>query len=204
MAAPLPFSGQTIPDWLSALFALGALITAVIALVQTRRAARTAGHANELSADANRLAAKANQQSSEALRLQCEEQEVRILVRPRIVREVSRNTPDSVRVAVEIVNLSAFPVTIKAIWWSETDKTATVGDAVFRPMLTDPYTTLPARLPSRDAVVALLREISREDIETMRRWKTCVVNTACGLAFEGGGPEWTAAVQLLVDDPRFQ
>jgi hypothetical protein len=130
-------------DWANTVIALAGLFLAIVALVQTRRSNRTADEANTISRGANELSGQANRYAERALQLQEEEGKIRLAVNPRMLLVIGDGEDDKrPRPVVEVVNLSAFPVTITKIFW----KTASPDGRGFfwkNPALTAPFGQFP-------------------------------------------------------------
>ncbi len=184
---------QSMADWANTVIAILGLCAALIALHQSRHSNQTAKEANELSRAANGLAAK-------AIGMQEDESTVRIVVKPRLVCVIGEGEDSSPRPAVEVINLSVFPVTIEKICWKLSDNRWLFWK---NPTITNPFAELPARLPPREAFTALGTPTSFESLKDhLQTITSAVVFTACGEQIGGMTQEWQDEVRRMVDGEK--
>jgi hypothetical protein len=185
-------------DWANTVIAVAGLILAIIALFQTRRSNKAAAEANAISRGANELSGQANRYAEKALQLQEEEGKIRLVVKPRMLLLIGDSEDDKrPRPVVEVLNLSAFPVTITKIFW----KTASPdGKAFFwkNPTLNAPFGQFPARLPPREALTAMGTPTTFKSVEDLASITAAVACTACGEDFEGMTDQWKTEVARMV------
>lgn len=188
-------------DLANTVIALAGVLLAIIALFQTRRSNRTADEANTISRGANELSGNANRVAERALELQEEEGKVRLVVKPRMMILVGDDEDDDrrPRPVVEVVNLSAFPVTVTGIHW----KAAGAGEGKQsyywkNPTVANPFGQLPARLPPREALAAVGVPTSFKSLDDLASITAAVVYTACGEEFEGMTDQWREKVAKMV------
>ncbi|MCC6676400.1 MAG: hypothetical protein IT436_04590 [Phycisphaerales bacterium] len=195
-------------DWANTVIAVAGLFAAGIALWQTRRSNRAAAEANTISREANALAGKANDHAEQALKLQEEEGKIRLVVKPRMMMVVSEDgDPEDdrrPRPVVEVVNLSAFPVTITGIHWKATPNADGKKGSFYwkNPTITNPYGRLPARLPPREAMTALGIPTSFKSLDDLASITAAVAYTACGEEFEGMTDQWKTEVARMVAEGK--
>lgn len=188
-------------DWVNTVIALAGLFLAIIALVQTRRSNDAAKEANDISHSANDMAKEANSLAARALEMQENEGRVRLVVKPRMLCAIGDGEDSRPRPAVEVINLSAFPVTVTKICW----KTNRKEEAWFywkNPTITTPFNELPARLPPREALTALGIPTRFASIDDLQAITAAVVFTACGEQIEGMSEEWHGDVARIVEEAR--
>lgn len=194
-------------DWVNTIIGLVGLGAAGFALFQTRRSNKAAAEANNISRGANELAGQANRYAEKALQLQEEEGKIRLVVRPRMMAVVSQDGDESddrrPRPVVEVVNLSAFPVTITGIHWKAA---ASVGGKGFffwkNPTVANPFGQLPARLPPREALTALGSPTSFKSLEDLASITAAVAYTACGEEIAGMTDQWKLEVARILKEGK--
>jgi hypothetical protein len=185
--------------WGNGVIAVAGLCVAIMALLQTRRSNATAREANSISRGANDSATEANQLAAKALKMQEDEGRVRLVVKPRMLCVIGNGEDSRPRPSVEVINLSAFPVTITNIHW----KTSSDEKAWFywkNPTITSPFEELPARLPAREALTALGTPTSFRSLDDLRTVTAAVVFTASGEQIEGMTQQWQDEVARMVKD----
>lgn len=188
-------------DWANTSIAVAGLLIAVIALLQTRRSNAVAREANAISHGANAAATDANHLAARALEMQEDEGRVRLVVKPYMMCLLGDGEDPRPRPIVEVINLSAFPVTIGKIMW-RTDRTEKAWLYWKNPTITNPFGQLPARLPSRETLTALGSPTSFQSLDDLQAIKAAVVFTACGEQAEGMTHEWQVEVARLVGEAR--
>lgn len=195
-------------EWANTVIAVAGIFLAVIALLQTRRSNRAAAEANTISRGANELSGNANRVAERALQLQEEDGKVRLVVKPRIMMTVTVGEHDEddhkPRPVVEVVNLSAFPVTITGIHWKRVgDERDGKGFFYWKnPTITDPFGKLPARLPARESLTALGTPSTWKTVDDLASVSAAIVYTACGEQFEGMTDQWKQEVARMVGSGR--
>lgn len=196
----LILSDISIIAWLNTVIALLGLFVAVIALLMTRKANKSASEANDLSHDANSLATEANQYASRALQLQEDESAVRLIVKPQILLVVGLDDESEddrqPRPVVEVLNLSAFPVTIRAIHFKRNDDTYFYWK---NPDIANPFGKLPARLPAKESLTAVGNPTTFKSLEFFATVTAAVAYTSCGEQIEGMTDQWKEEVRRLLD-----
>lgn len=192
-------------DWANTVIALVGVFLAIIALLQTRRSNRTADEANTISRGANELSGNANRVAERALQLQEEEGKVRLVVKPRMMILVGDDEDDDrrPRPVVEVVNLSAFPVTVTGIHWkAENAKDGRHSFYWKNPTVANPFGQLPARLPPREALTAVGVPTSFKSLDDLASITAAVAYTACGEEFEGMTDQWKTTVAKMVAEGK--
>lgn len=192
-------------DWANTVIALVGVFLAIIALLQTRRSNRTADEANTISRGANELSGNANRVAERALQLQEEEGKVRLVVKPRMMILVGDDEDDDrrPRPVVEVVNLSAFPVTVTGIHWkAESAKDGRHSFYWKNPTVANPFGQLPARLPPREALTAVGVPASFKSLDDLASITAAVVYTACGEEIEGMTDQWKTTVAKMVAEGK--
>ncbi|MBL8759467.1 MAG: hypothetical protein JNK35_13685 [Phycisphaerae bacterium] len=192
-------------DWANTIIGLVGLGAAGFALLQTRRSNKAAAEANSISRGANELAGQANRYAERALQLQEEEGVVRLVVKPRMMILIGDDDDDDrrPRPVVEVVNLSAFPVTVTGIHW----KAAGAGEGKQsyywkNPTIANPFGKLPARLPPREALTAVGIPTAWKSVDDLASITAAVVYTACGEEFEGMTDQWKETVAKMVAEGK--
>lgn len=186
-------------DWATVVIAVAGLFLAIIALLQTRRSNEGAKEANSISRGANALATEANTFAARALEMQEDEGRVRVLVKPRMLVVIGDGKDDRPRPVVEVINLSAFPVTVTKICW-KTNRTEKAWFYWKNPTIMGPFDELPARLPSREALMALGTPTSFQSLDDLEAITAAVVFTACGEQIEGMTKEWQEEVARMLSE----
>ena len=181
--------GMSLVEWGNAVVAIAGLMVAVFALLANRRAARAADRANDISRGGNELAERANRVAQEAMELQLDESRLRLVVKPRMMSVVGDGEDSAARPVVEIINLSAFPVTIQKIHW-KTNRKQKAWLYWKNPSVTAPFGSLPARLPPREALTAIGTPRSFETLDDLLAVQAAVAFTACGESVEGMTDQW--------------
>lgn len=168
--------------WLNTVVAVAGLLIAIFALRQTSRANRHSDEANNISREANTFAKR-------AMQLQEDEGKLRLVVKPQMLHVIGDGEDRRARPLVTVINLSAFPVTIEKIWWKTADP---AGRSFFwkNPTITNPFTSLPARLEPRQAFTALGLPDSFKTVEDFLSITAAVASTECGESIEGTTPQW--------------
>lgn len=173
MLAQVTIEADTI-DYIVAVFAFCSLLVSLFALLQTDQSNKTAKEANQLATEANVL-------SERTMRLQEDQEKVRLAVKPKFMFIYEEQEPHIPRVFIEIVNLSAFPVTVTKIGFKSKDGTQFL---IKNPTIGAPFNSLPARIPSREALLAM-----GEDLDATKTMyldtAVALVVTACGEVIEG-------------------
>lgn len=172
--------------WANTAIALLGLCASIFALLYSRRSNHAASEANHISREANRLA-------EQAVKMQEEESQTRLVVKPHMMCIIGEGEDSRPRPVVEVINLSAFPVTISKICW----KTNRAEKAWFywkNPTICDPFGQLPARLPSHEALTAVGTPSSFHSLEDLQAVTAAVAFTACGEQVEGMTNEWKEEV----------
>jgi len=188
-------------DWVTTPLAVGGLFIAIIALLQTRRANESANEANSISRNANDLATEANRSASRALEMQEDEGRVRLIVKPRMLCLIGDGEDPRPRPAVEVINLSAFPVTIKNVHW-KTNRTEKAWFYWKNPTIASPFGELPARLPPHESLTALGTPTSFESLDDLQAVTAAVAFTTCGEQIEGMTQEWQDEIARMVKEAR--
>lgn len=188
-------------DWVNMVIAAAGSLIAIIALLQTRKSNAAAQEANEISRGANDFAHDANRLATRALEMQEDEGRVRLIVKPRMMCFMGEGEDPRARPVVEVINLSAFPVTIRNIHW-KTDRAEGAWFYWKNPSITSPFDGLPARLPPRESLTALGTPTSFKSVEDLQAITAAVVFTSCGEQVEGMTPEWKTEVARLVAEAR--
>ncbi|MCC7293580.1 MAG: hypothetical protein IT449_16105 [Phycisphaerales bacterium] len=186
---------------MNTVIAVAGLLIAIVALLQTRRSNAAATEANEISRGANAAANDANRLAHRALEMQEDEGRVRLIVKPRMLCVIGHGEDPRPRPVVEVINLSAFPVTIRNIHW-KTDRAEGAWFYWKNPTITNPFDGLPARLPPHESLTALGTPTSFQSLDDLQAITAAVVFTACGEQIEGMTPEWKAEVARLVAEVR--
>lgn len=186
-------------DWANTVIAVAGVFLAVIALLQTRRANRTADDANSISLAANTLSIDANRIAERALQLQEDEGKVRLVVEPRMMCVVGDGEDERPRPVVRVVNLSAFPVTVDGIHW-RSNREAKGYFYWKNPTIANPFGKLPARLAPREALTAVGTPTSFRTLQDLASITAAVAYTACGEKFEGMTAQWKTDVARMVSD----
>jgi len=189
MSASILADAMSTLSWTNVATAALGLCIAIAALLVSRRSAQAARDANEISRAANRLA-------EQALKMQQDESQVRLVVKPRMMHAVGDDEDSQPRPVVEVVNLSAFPVTITNIHW-KTNRREKAWLYWKNPMICEPYGRLPARLPPREAVTALGTPSTFGSLDDLREITAAVAFTACGERIEGMTSEWAEDIKKL-------
>jgi len=170
-------------------------VTAVIGLMFAALALWQTNRANRLARQANGLAVGANDLATQALKMQEDEGRVHLVVKPSILCFFGDDVDSRPRPVVEVINLSAFPVTIDRILWKTSGPE---GKWFFwkNPQVSIPFNCLPARLPSREALTAFgtPEALSLEDLQSI---SAAVAFTACGEQVEGMTQAWRDGVARL-------
>lgn len=109
--------------------------------------------------------------------------------------EFDRDDDPRPRPIVEVINLSAFPVTITAINFETDDDNHYFWK---NPDITAPYGKLPARLPPREALTAVGIPVSRDKVREVASFARAVAHTACGERIEGMTDAWRKTAAELV------
>lgn len=177
-------------DMTNTVLALLGVAAAVMALIQSSRSNASAKESNEISRAANELAKK-------ALEMQEDESRVRLVVKPSMICLISDDEEGEnqcPRPMVEIINLSAFPVTITKICWKTNE--AKKWFYWKNPTLAIPFAQLPARIPPREALTAVGTP-GNLSIENLRTVTAAVAFTACGEKIEGMTREWGEEVTRM-------
>jgi hypothetical protein len=190
-------------EWANTVIAIVGIVLAIVAIVQTRRSNASARQANDISRGANDLAGQANRYAEKAVQMQEDEGKVRLVVKPRIMRAIGAGTDTRPRPMVEVVNLSAFPVTITQLWW-KTDKADGTGLIWINPTVTSPHGAIPARLASRDAFTAIGIPDFFDDLATLQSVTACVAVTACGESIEGMTESWKENLAKMTAEARLK
>jgi hypothetical protein len=172
-------------DWVNAVVAVCGVLLAVIALLQTKKA-------NAISAAANKLSEEANRFAATALEMQEDEGKLRLVVKPRMMQSHGVTNPRKASPMVEVINLSAFPVTITAIWW-KTD--GSPGSFLLSKSLSvlSPHSGFPVRLQPRDQLTALGPSNTFDD-EDLAKITAAIARTACDEQVEGMTEQWRESV----------
>lgn len=184
--------GGSLVDWANTALAVLGLGAAIIALIQSRRSNDAAKEANSISREANQLA-------KNAMRMQEDEGRVRLVVKPRMMCLIGDGEDSRPRPVVEVINLSAFPVTIQNIHW-KTDRDQKAWFYWKNPTVAAPFGQLPARLPPREALTAIGTPTSFQSIEDLKAITAAVVFTACGEQIEGMTQEWKTEVERMTKE----
>ncbi len=181
---------EPIVDLANTVIAVSGLCVGLIALYLARHSNQTAREANTLSRSANDLAAK-------AIAMQEDESRVRLIVKPRMLCVLGDGEDSRPRPVVEVINLSAFPVTITKICWRD------CRDGWFNwtnPAITAPFCELPARLPPREALTALGIPTAFKSLEELQAVTAAVVFTACGEQVAGMTQDWQDDVRHMIQE----
>ncbi|MGB2988039.1 MAG: hypothetical protein WBE26_19395 [Phycisphaerae bacterium] len=178
-------------DWANTVVAVLALAAAFVALVQSHRSRQIASGANDISRDANRLA-------KQSVELQEQQGQLRLIVKPRIVCLYGGSEDRRPRPAVEVINLSVFPVTITGINWKATGKDLYWDN----PPINHPFGPLPARLPPREALTALGTPTTFESLTDAGSIRAAVAITACGEQVEGMTQQWQEEIARMSKETR--
>lgn len=186
-------------DWATAVIAVAGLFLAIIALLQTRRSNDAAKEANSISRSANDSATDANELAERALKMQEDEGRVRLVVKPRILCVIGDGEDQRPRPVVEVINLSAFPVTVTKICW-KTNRTEKACFYWKNPTITSPFNELPARLPPHESLTALGTPTSFESLNDLKAVSGAVAFTACGEQIEGMTKEWQEEVARMLSE----
>lgn len=191
-------------DWANTVIGLVGLGAAGFALLQTRRSNKAAAEANTISRGANELAGQANRYAEKALQLQEEEGLVRLVVKPRMMILVGDDEDDDrrPRPVVEVVNLSAFPVTVTGIHWKAEGANGKHSFYWKNPTVANPFGQLPARLPPREALTAVGIPTSFKSLDDLASITAAVAYTACGEEFEGMTDQWRETVAKMVAEGK--
>jgi hypothetical protein len=169
--------------WANAAIALGGLCVAVLALLTARKSSRSAG-------EANRLAAL-------ALKIQEDQRRVQLLIKPRLMQIIDDGEDHRPRPVVEVVNLSASPVSIEKICWKVNGREK--GWLYWKnPTISQPFNRLPARLPPREMLTAIGTPSSFQSLDDLRAITAVVVFTSCGERIAGMTEGWKEDVARLV------
>lgn len=190
---------SSLVEWANTLVAAAGLLIAIIALLQTRRSNAAAKEANDISRGANDMAKDANRLAARAVEMQEDEGRLRLVIKPRMLCLVGDGEDPRPRPTVEVINLSAFPVTITKICWKAGEKSWFYWK---NPTITSPFNDLPARLPPREALNAIGIPTSFKSLEDLQAITAAVVFTACGEEIEGMTPEWKTDVARIVEEAR--
>lgn len=169
-------------EWLNLALAIASCVAALIALLFSWRS-------NQSSTEANRISREANDIARQSMKMQEDESRIRLVVQPQMLHVCGDGEDQRARPFVRVINLSAFPVTVEAIWW----KTADPSGAAFywkNPRITPPFHSLPARLESRQALTALGKPDSISSIDDFLAITAVAVRTECGETVEGMTPQW--------------
>jgi hypothetical protein len=188
-------------DWANTVIAVVGVVLAIVALVQTRRSNAAAKQANDISRGANDLAGQANRYAEKAVQMQEDEGKIRLVVKPRMWCMIGDGDDERPRPMVEVVNLSAFPVTVTAIWW-KTDRGEKAWFFWKNPQVTAPYASMPLRLPSREAFTAIGKPDSFKSIDDLAAITAAVAFTACGEKIEGMTDDWKTQVAKMVAEHK--
>jgi hypothetical protein len=182
--------GGSLVPWANTVIAVLGLSAAAIALIHSRASNRTAREANDISRAANALA-------EEALDMQENEGRVRLVVKPRMACIVEDGEDPRPRPMVDIINLSAFPVTIRNIHW-KTNRAEKAWLYWKNPTITSPFGELPARLPPHEALTALGTPTSFKSLDDVQAITAAVAFTACGEQIEGMTKEWQEDIASML------
>lgn len=186
MPAPV-LADVSMPSWINTATSVLGLCVAMAALLTSRRTAQAAREANEISRGANQLAEL-------ALKRQEDESQVRLVVKPRLMRALGDEEDSRRRPVVEVINLSAFPVTITDVHW-KTNRDQKAWLYWKNPTICEPYGRLPARLPPREALTAIGTPTSFQSLDDLRAIMAAVAFTACGERIAGMTNEWLEDVR---------
>ncbi|HNQ23007.1 MAG TPA: hypothetical protein PKK06_07930 [Phycisphaerae bacterium] len=178
-------------DWANAISVLG-LCAALFALIQSSRSNRAAKEANSISREANELAAK-------ALKMQEDEGQVRLVVKPGMRSLVGQGEDPRPRPVVTVINLSAFPVTIDRILW-KTGRTEKAWLYWENPTICEPFGKLPARLPPHEALTAVGTPTTFQSLDDLQAITAAVAVTSCEEQIEGMSQEWREDVARIVSE----
>ena len=181
--------GTSLVEWVNTVVAAAGLVVAAFAFLANRLSARAADRANDISRDANELAKQANQAAQRAVELQLDESTLRLVVKPRMMNAVGAGEDPAPRPVVEVINLSAFPVTVQQIGW-KTGRKESAWLFWKNPTITAPFGNLPARLPPREALTAVGTPRSFETLDDLLAVRAAVAVTACGESVEGMTEQW--------------
>lgn len=191
MAPDSVTTGVSALEWANGIVGVSGALIAFVALATSKRSARAAESANDISENANTLAKDANRVAEHALKLQLDASQLRIVVKPQMLRAIGDGEDMRPRPVVEVINLSAFPVTIEKIVWKLNRKQK---PWLFwkNPTVTAPFGRLPARLPSRESLTAVGTPDTFRTEENLDDIAAAVVFTACGESVEGMTDQWRA------------
>ena len=185
-------NGASLVPWANTVMAVLGLTAAVTALIQSRRSNQAAREANDISRAANDLAGK-------ALEMQEDEGRVRLVVKPRMMCFVGDGEDSRPRPVVDVINLSAFPVTVRNIHW-KTDRKEKAWLYWKNPTITSPFDQLPARLPPHEALTASGTPASFDSLDVLQAVTAAVAFTACGEQIEGMTREWQEEVARMLSE----
>ncbi|MDO8632913.1 MAG: hypothetical protein Q7R41_20720 [Phycisphaerales bacterium] len=149
----------------------------------------------------NKIAKNSNAIAAKALQLQEDGGKVKLIVKPHMYFTMSgadNQTDRNALAGVEVINLSAFPVTVTKILW----KTTRTGEPWMYwkyPKFFSPFRDLPIRLPPREAFVAYVESNSLRP-EELASITGAGVGTACGEIIEGTTDDWKQAVAKIVSE----
>lgn len=195
----------SIVDWVNTVIGIVGLVAAGFALLQTRRSNKAAAEANSISRGANELAGQANRYAERALQLQEEEGLVRLVVKPSMLFVAGDDDNEDLRrrPIVEVVNLSAFPVTVTSIRWKAAGAAEGKQWYIWKnPTVANPFGKLPARLPPREALIAIGIPTTFGSLDDLASITAAVAYTACGEKFEGMTDQWREAVAEMLTEGK--
>lgn len=191
---------------LGLVLSIASIVVAMRSNSHAKEANRISSQSSGLASEANSIAAASNEIAHRVERMQRAEAEVRLVVQPRMQVLVGRDADNRPRPVVRVINVSSFPVTIRAIGWKTSS--AELPNLLWKnPIDAVSGRPLPIRIESRSAALFpgipdwLPSNLSLESIVA------CVAFTDCDEEFEGMTEQWKDSVQRMLPvtkrDPPF-